>query len=282
MTATMSVSRRPTAIISGGATILGQAIVECLIADGLNVALADINSIDGERVEAENGEHCRYMQTDVTDEESISATMAAVTEQFGGLDVLVNMAATYLDPGLDADADTWVRSLRVNVVGAALMIRAARPHLARSPRPAIVNLCSVSADHAQPGKLLYPAGKAAIGQLTRNLALELAPQGIRVNCVSPSWVWSTPMEKRSGGDLRLADEVAGSFHMLGRMGRPSEVADAVSFLCSERATFITGEDLHVDGGYSALSPEGKVNPWVARERRLADGDTANQPGNTRR
>jgi NAD(P)-dependent dehydrogenase (short-subunit alcohol dehydrogenase family) len=269
-------ARHPAALISGGATLLGESTVDCLISDGFHVAIADVDVANGQRIASEHGDQCFFIAIDVTNESSVSEGVVNAAEQLGSLDVLVNMAATYLDPGLDADAAAWIYSLQVNVIGAALMVKYSRPYLAQSDRASIVNVGSVSADRAQPGKLLYPAGKAAVAQLTRNLALDLAAEGIRVNSVSPSWIWSAPIKARSGDNLALADEVAKSFHILNRLGRPSDIAFGISFLCSERAAFITGENLHIDGGYLALSPEGKVNPWVARERRLS----INSPGST--
>lgn len=262
-------ARQPAALISGGATLLGESTADCLISEGFHVAIADVDVANGQRIASEHGDQCCFFATDVTNESSVSEGVANAAEHLGGLDVLINMAASYLDPGLDADAAAWIHSLQVNVIGAALMVKYARPYLAHSARASIVNVGSVSADRAQPGKLLYPAGKAAVAQLTRNLALELAAEGIRVNSVSPSWVWSPPIRARSGDNVALADEVAQSFHIVNRLGRPSDIAFGISFLCSERAAFITAENLHIDGGYLALSPEGKVNPWVARERRLS-------------
>ncbi|GII65923.1 short-chain dehydrogenase [Sphaerisporangium krabiense] len=256
------------ALVAGGATVLGEAVVRGLAEDGFTVVVADIDAEAGERLRGAVGGTCVFMPMDITDEDSVRAVVAEAARR-GRLEVVVTMVASYADPGLAADADAWVRSLRVNVVGPALVIREAAPHLAASGRGAVVNVASVSADRAQANKLLYPAGKAALGQLTRNLALTLAPSGIRVNGVSPSWVWSAPMARRSGGDRALADEVAAGFHMIPRMADAREVADAIRFLCSASASFITGEDLHVDGGYSALSPEGKVNPWERHARAAA-------------
>ncbi|MGH2871211.1 MAG: SDR family oxidoreductase, partial [Solirubrobacteraceae bacterium] len=105
---------------------------------------------------------------------------------------------------------------------------------------------------------LYPATKAAIVQVTRSEAMDLAADGIRVNSVSPGWTWSRIMLELSQDDRRHTDEVAAPFHLLGRTGDPDEVAQAVLFLCSEHATFITGADLAVDGGYSAMGPEQAV------------------------
>ncbi len=133
--------------------------------------------------------------------------------------------------------------------------KAVHPHLLARGGGAIVNFASISAKVAQTGRWLYPAGKAAIVQLTRNMAMDLAADGIRVNSVSPGWTWSKVMVELSGDDRAKTDRVAAPFHLLGRAGDPEEVANVVLFLCSDDASFVTGADYAVDGGYSAMGPE---------------------------
>ncbi len=115
-------------------------------------------------------------------------------------------------------------------------------------------IASVSAKHSQPDRLVYPVTKSALLGVTRNSAQLLAGRSIRVNSVSPGWTWSRNIERRYGTRER-ADSVAAEFQALGRLANPDEIADAVLYLLSDRASFVTGADLAVDGGYSAMSPE---------------------------
>src|SRR6202043_3486416 len=127
-------------------------------------------------------------------------------------------------------------SLDVNVVGAVMTAKAVHPHLVEQGGGAIVNFTSISAKVAQTGRWLYPTGKAALVQLTRNMAMDLAADNIRVNSVSPGWTWSRVMVELSGGDRARTDRVAAPFHLLGRGGDPAEVASVVVFLCSDDAS----------------------------------------------
>lgn len=239
------------AIVPGGATKIGAAIVAAFRDAGVRVMVADINEDAGRALSADGVE---FQKTDLRDDADISALVKATKEKFGRIDFLVNVACSYLDNGIESTRAEWLESLNVNIVGSVILMQAARDELARN-KGAIVNFGSISSRVAQTGRWLYPVSKAAILQLTRNQAMDLAADGIRVNAVSPGWTWSNIMDELTGGDREKTDRVAAPFHLLGRSGNPEEVASAVLFLCSDEAGFITGTDIRVDGGYTAMGPE---------------------------
>jgi NAD(P)-dependent dehydrogenase (short-subunit alcohol dehydrogenase family) len=174
----------------------------------------------------------------------------------GAVRYLVNCAATFLARGEDATSEDWELSLGVNVAGTALMASAIIPLIRRAGGGAIVNVASISGYIAQPRRWTYNATKGALLALTRCQALDLAADHIRVNSVSPGTIWTAELDRMAGGDRAKWEPVFAPHHMLNRVGEPDEVAAAILFLCSQAASFITGEDLRVDGGYVAMGHDG--------------------------
>ena len=241
------------AIVTGASTLIGQEVVRAFHRNGVAVTMADIAEADGKALADELGDKVQFCKTDITSDKDIDACIAACKSAFGGVDFLINIASTYLDEGLATSRENWLAALNINLVGGAIFTQKASPEIAARGGGAIVNYGSISAKVAQPGRTVYSASKAAI--LTKTQAAFLAPQNIRVNSVSPGWTWSNIIRDITGDKRAKADNVAAPFHLLKRTGGPEEVANTVMFLCSAEASFITGTDIAVDGGYTAIGAE---------------------------
>ncbi|CAN7315640.1 SDR family oxidoreductase [Acidovorax sp. LjRoot118] len=247
--------RGKSAIVTGGATLIGAGVVRALHQAGVRVVVADINAEAGQALADELGVGVLFSRTDITDDAQVAACVALAAERHGGVNYLVNLACSYLDDGIASPREDWLASLNVNLVSAVMVLKAVRPHFQQAGGGAVVNFTSISSGVAQTGRWLYPVGKAAMVQLTRSMAMDLAGEGVRVNSVSPGWTWSAIMDQLTGGDRAKTDRVAAPFHLLRRVGDPAEVANVVLFLCSDLASFVTGADYACDGGYSAMGPE---------------------------
>jgi NAD(P)-dependent dehydrogenase (short-subunit alcohol dehydrogenase family) len=244
------------AIVTGGARGIGAATVRAFREAGAQIVVGDIDEAAGSALAAELAPAVLFRRTDVGSDEDLRALVAAAVDAFGGIDFVVNAAATMEDAGFGSTREQWRRGLDVNLAGPAVLLREAAPHIRRRGGGAIIHFGSIAGKFGQSGRAIYPVTKAALQQMTRSAAMELAPDRIRVNTVSPGWTWTTPIVNATGGDRTKADRIAADYHPLGRVADAEEVAHAVLFLCSDEARFITGIDLPVDGGYAITGPDG--------------------------
>ncbi len=244
------------AIVTGAGSGIGRATAELFAEEGARVVVADLDAKGGqETVQSiqSRGGQAHFVQADISRETEAKKIADEAVKVFGRLDILVNNAATFVLKGFEASVEEWQRSLEVNIMGTALVTKYAVEHL-KKQGGAIVNLGSISSFLAQPNFFAYSATKAAVLQMTRNMALDLGPQRIRVNCVCPGTIL-TPASLRHmekvGLTLERFNHEEGSKTFLGRAGQSREVAHAILFLASDEASYVTGASLMVDGGYSA-------------------------------
>lgn len=257
---------KKVAIVTGATQGLGLDIARLFVASGAQVVIAGRRRETGIRVAAELGPRARFIETDVEDDAQIDRCIGETLAHFHGLHILVNNACIYDDQGLASTREQWHRTLGVNLVSAAVFSQRAADIM--QPGSVIVNIGSTGGKFGAAGRALYPASKAGLLQLTRNMAVSLAPAGIRCLSVSPAWTWSPSMEKLAGGDTELADRVGARLHPLGRVGRGEEIAAAVAFACSPEASWICGVDIPVDGGFTCLGPDQGRSPqhWFQATR----------------
>ena len=246
------------AIITGGASGIGRAICEVFAEEGAKIAIADIDAKGGEetlrRIKAANGEAI-FVQTDVSKESDVQNMVEVAASAFGKINVLVNDAAAFeFGKVEDVTDEQWQRVFGVNVIGQAYCVKHTLPHLKQAGGGAIVNIASVSGFIAQPAFIPYNASKGAVMQLTRCLAMDLAPDNIRVNCVCPGAILTPATERHrrfEGRDREefLAEAASGNF--MKRIADPREIAYGALFLASDEASFVTGTPLVMDGGATA-------------------------------
>jgi NAD(P)-dependent dehydrogenase (short-subunit alcohol dehydrogenase family) len=257
------------ALVTGGTHSIGGAIGERLAAAGASVMTTGLEDERGQILAGRLGEKVAYTRLDLRDDTGIEAALSECMKRFGRLDIIVNCACSYLDSGLQTSREDWLASLDVNIVGPAILVQKALPHLTK-PGGVIVNIGSIGGKYGGRTRGAYAAGKAALMQFTRTTAAALGPMGIRAVTVSPGWTWTPAFEAIADGDRDRADRAGAEVSPLGRIGRMEEVANLVAFACSDEASWVNGCDLAVDGGYSALGPDQGRGPaywsqWAGSE-----------------
>lgn len=235
-------------IVTGAARGQGEATARLFAAEGAQVVMTDVLTEPGQQVAADIG--ALFLAHDVSDESAWTAVVQQTLARFGQVDVLVNNAAIgHFASLMDTRLADFQRVLSINLMGCFLGMRAVVPSMQAARRGAIVNISSINGLRGTVGMSAYDAGKWAVRGMSKSVALELAPYGVRVNTVHPGAIDTPMLNPGHAADL---GKMAKAFNIaLGRVGRPEEVAHASLFLASDDASYISGAELAVDGTWSA-------------------------------
>jgi NAD(P)-dependent dehydrogenase (short-subunit alcohol dehydrogenase family) len=243
------------AIVTGAADGIGRAIADGMAREGAQVWLSDIDDAKGEAAAfalRASGHAANYLHCDVAEDADISGLIAAVAARTGRIDILVNNAAIAIGgmPVHEMTDAQWHRLIAVNLTSVFRACKHVLPHMIRQQSGSIVNMASAQGHIGLDGWTAYAGAKGAVMAMTRQMAVEFGPHGVRVNSISPGTI-NTPMNEKIVA--QLGDKVSKAWvkmHPLGRIGEPAEVAEAAIYLASDAAGFTTGIDLRVDGGLS--------------------------------
>jgi NAD(P)-dependent dehydrogenase (short-subunit alcohol dehydrogenase family) len=239
------------AVITGGASGIGEATVRLFVAEGARVVIADVQDDRGNALASELGDAAVYQHTDVADEASVKAAVDRAVSSFGRLDCMYNNAGILgtIGPIDQIPVDEYDRTMAVLLRGPFLGIKHAAPIMKAQGSGSIISTASIAALHGGDGPHIYSVAKAAVVQLTKTVALELAPHMVRVNAICPGGIL-TPLVSGPMGEENTRKGLA-MFQPIPRAGEAHDIAQAALWLASDESTFVTGHALVVDGGFLA-------------------------------
>ncbi|MDB5936603.1 MAG: dehydrogenase [Massilia sp.] len=240
------------AIVTGATQGIGLACAERLVREGARVMLVDIKP-EGQQAALQLGDAARFFTADVSQKADVDAMIAATLQAFGRIDILVNnVGVTHAADFLDLTEDDFDRVLRINLKSMFLCGQAAAREMVKQQSGSIINMSSVNSEVAIPNQVPYVVSKGGVNQLTKVMALNLAPHGIRVNGIGPGTILTELARKAVLGSPEARHTIL-SRTPLGRCGEPEEVASIAAFLASDDASYMTGQTIYADGGRLALN-----------------------------
>ena len=252
-------NQEQTVLVTGGASGIGLAVVEAILAEGWRVVVADLDQESLSRCRSSLGAHngrVRYEQMNVADEDAVVTAIAACEAEFGPLTGVVNSAGIGRDvPALDTSADLFRKMLEVNLIGSFVVSREAARHMRERGAGSIVNIASVSGIMGNKGRVAYGASKGGVITMTKVMAVELAALGIRVNAIAPGPIETPLVQEIHTPEVRAAWMATVPQR---RYGSAAEIAGAAIFLLDDRkSSYVTGQTICVDGGFTAAGIIGK-------------------------
>jgi NAD(P)-dependent dehydrogenase (short-subunit alcohol dehydrogenase family) len=241
------------ALVTGAASGIGKATAQRLASEGASVVLTDVQTTAGEEAAAalrETGAKAIFVEHDVTSEAAWEKAVVRAVDDFGGLDILVNNAGMGdLKTIEDTSLEEWNRTVNIDQTGVFLGMKVAAPELKRSQHASVINISSIFGTSGGFGTSpAYHAAKGAVRTLTKNVALHWATEGVRVNSIHPGFIATPLLEQARGTEVW---DAMTALTPMGRLGEAEEIAAGVAYLASDDASFVTGLELYIDGGYLA-------------------------------